>query len=259
MDGSTDQTAEECVRVVNATGASSIVVVCEHASHAIPGEFGGLGLAPAALTSHAAWDPGALAVAEHLSARLDAVLIAGTVSRLVYDLNRPPEAPGAMPAQSEVVVVPGNRNLTDADRADRVSRYYRPFHDRISQVLDRIEGPILITVHSFTPVYHGQRRTVEIGVLHDGDRRLADALLGCAGAHTQASVQRNAPYGPQDGVLHTLHLHALQQDRLNVMLEIRNDLIATPLAEAQMADMIAGWIADACARLGAGGGASCVA
>lgn len=259
MSRTTDHTEAESVRAVNATGTSSIVLICEHASHDIPGEYAGLGLAPDALTSHAAWDPGALAVAEHLSERLDAVLIAGRVSRLVYDLNRPPEAPGAMPAQSEVVVVPGNRGLSDADRADRVARYYTPFHDCISQVIARIAAPVLVTIHSFTPVYNGQRRSVEIGVLHDGDSRLADALLDCAASHTQADVQRNAPYGPQDGVMHTLQLHALEQGYLNVMLEIRNDLIATSPAQQRMAEMIAGWVADACARLGAGGSVSCVA
>ncbi|QFT57661.1 N-formylglutamate amidohydrolase [Sulfitobacter sp. THAF37] len=259
MGQTTDHATAESVAQVNPRGTSSVVLVCEHASHVIPDVFAGLGLAPDAVQSHAAWDPGALAVAERLSARLDAVLVAGTVSRLVYDLNRPPEARGAMPDQSEVFAVPGNRGLSQADRADRTGRYYAPFHDRIEKVMQGIAAPILVTVHSFTPVYHGQRRTVEIGVLHDADSRLADALLDCAAAHTQADVQRNAPYGPQDEVTHTLQLHGLAQGRLNVMLEIRNDLIATAADQARMGDMIAGWLAEACARLGAGGRVSCVA
>ncbi|GLT09212.1 N-formylglutamate amidohydrolase [Sulfitobacter porphyrae] len=259
MVQTTDHAAEESVAEVNPSGTSCIVLVCEHASHLIPDEFDGLGMAEGDRTSHAAWDPGALAVAEHLSTRLDAVLIAGTVSRLVYDLNRPPEAPGAMPAQSELIVVPGNRDLSDAARAERVARYYRPFHDCISRKMARIAEPILITIHSFTPVFHGQRRSVEIGVLHDEDSRLADALLECAGAHTGARVARNAPYGPQDGVTHTLQVHGQRQGHLNVMLEVRNDLIATAEAQRRTAEMIAGWLADACTRLGRGGRVSCVA
>lgn len=259
MGQTTDHRAVESVREVNASGASSIVLVCEHASHMIPEAYAGLGLAADDRTSHAAWDPGALAVAEDLSARLDAVLVAGTVSRLVYDLNRPPESPGAMPVQSELIVVPGNRELTDAERADRVARYYTPFHDCIARTMGRIAEPILITIHSFTPVFHGRQRSVEIGILHDDDSRLADAMLDCAAAHTEARVVRNAPYGPQDGVTHSLQLHGLRPGHLNVMLEVRNDLIATAEAQSRMADMIARWLADACARLGRGGSVSCVA
>ncbi|APE42510.1 N-formylglutamate amidohydrolase [Sulfitobacter alexandrii] len=259
MGRTTDHAEAVGVAEVNPSGTSSIVLICEHASHHIPDDFKGLGLAPDALQSHAAWDPGAMAVAERLSARLDAKLLAGTVSRLVYDLNRPPDAPGAMPEQSEVFAVPGNRDLTQAARAERAARYYQPFHDRIEEVMAVIDAPILVTVHSFTPVFLGQRRAVEIGVLHDADSRLADAMLACAEAHTQSDVQRNAPYGPQDGVMHTLHLHGIAQDRLNVMLEIRNDLIGTADDQDRMAQMIAGWLADACARLGAGERVSCVA
>ena len=259
MGQTNDQTAAKHVQVVNASGASSIVLVCEHASPVIPDIYADLGLSPADRTSHAAWDPGAYAVATRLSERLDAALVAGTVSRLVYGLNRSPDSPGAMPAQSEVIVVPGNANLTATEQNDRVTRYYVPFHDRVAQIMGQIDMPILITVHSFTPVYHGQRRTVDIGVLHDSDSRLADAMLACAASHTQADVQRNAPYGPLDGVMHTLDLHGLRQGRMNVMLEVRNDLIATPQSQAAMGDMIATWVADACTRLSVGGSVSCVA
>ena len=135
MGQTNDQTAAKHVQVVNASGASSIVLVCEHASPVIPDIYADLGLSPADRTSHAAWDPGAYAVATRLSERLDAALVAGTVSRLVYDLNRSPDSPGAMPAQSEVIVVPGNANLTATEQNDRVTRYYVPFHDRVAQIM----------------------------------------------------------------------------------------------------------------------------
>jgi len=184
--------------------------VCEHASHHIPAGFAGLGLSQIDRKSHAVWDPGALAVAEALSLHLDAPLVAGQVSRLIYDCNRPPEALDAMPARSELIEVPGNRDI-----------------------------------HSFTPIYHGKPRAVEIGVLHDADTRLADALLACGPAHSAHQIERNMPYGPQNGVTHTLKEHALPQTRPNVMLEIRNDLIATQNAQAKMAKMIAGWLTAA--------------
>jgi predicted N-formylglutamate amidohydrolase len=239
------------VEVLNAGGAAQVVVVCEHASHFIPPEFDDLGLSPEALTSHAAWDPGALPVAETMALALGAPLVASRVSRLVYDCNRPPDAPDAMPVRSEVIEIPGNAGLDDAGRAARISSYYRPFQAQLAATLGAKSDPAVVTVHSFTPVYHGAKRQVEIGRLHDHDSRLADAMLACADRHSRYRVERNAPYGPQDGVTHTLREHALPQKRLNVMIEIRNDLIATPQAQKALARQLAPWVAQAIQEAGA--------
>ncbi len=249
MSDTISTTQKDHVLVVNPTGASRIVLVCEHASHFIPPAFNNLGLSEKDRISHAAWDPGAMALSERLSKHLDAPLVANNVSRLVYDCNRPPSAPDAMPARSEVIEVPGNLGLSNADRAARVASYYRPFETTLRKVLDQKAAPIIVTIHSFTPVYHGVHRAVEIGVLHDSDTRLADAMLKTAKLHTQANVERNAPYGPENGVTHTLQEHALKEARLNVMLEVRNDLIQTEAQQDDMGKMMAGWIADACAEL----------
>jgi len=104
---------------------------------------------------------------------------------------------------------------------------------------------VLITVHSFTPVFKGVKRDVELGVLHDSDARLADAMLGLAGSHTAYATGRNEPYGPEDGVTHTLRRHAVPQGLLNVMLEIRNDLLSDAESCAAMADGLAVWLMDA--------------
>jgi len=236
---------ERVVEVHNAAAASQIVIVCEHASPSIPMAFHNLGLAPEVLGSHIAWDPGARPVARTMAARLDAVLIAAKVSRLVYDCNRPPEARDAMPDRSEVFDVPGNANLSASEKAARVAQYYTPFRDAVAQVMARKAAPILITMHSFTPIYHNAPRAVEIGVLHDKDARLADALLARSERYLDHDVQRNEPYGPQDGVTHTLKEHAIGQGHLNVMLEVRNDLIADEATQGKMADNLARWIKDA--------------
>ena len=236
------------VHVLNAQARSPLILICEHASNFIPPEFDGLGLSEAARTSHAAWDPGALAVADGLSRRLNAPLIAGGVSRLVYDCNRPPDAPDAVRAKSEVFDVPGNQNLDAAAFSRRVRDFYLPFRDAIAQAMSQVPEPVLVTIHSFTPVYLGQPRDLDIGVLHDADSRLADAMLALAPARTGLRVRRNQPYGPQDGVTHTLKEHAIPGGRLNVMLEIRNDLIATAEQQDRMAGLLSGWIADALAR-----------
>ncbi|MEQ5828166.1 N-formylglutamate amidohydrolase [Sulfitobacter sp. NFXS29] len=239
---------QEAVEVINAGANASVVLVCEHASRDIPAHFDGLGIDAAARESHVAWDPGALSVAREMSDELDAVLVAGRVSRLVYDCNRPPEAPGAMPAQSEIFAIPGNATLDEAARAERVARYYEPFRATLAATIKRVDAPVIVTVHSFTPIYHGKPRAVEIGILHDSDTRLADAMLAVAADHTDLNVERNEPYGPQDGVTHTLKEHCLVHGHPHVMLEIRNDLITTEAGQQQMAAMISNWLRAALAR-----------
>ncbi|SNS67959.1 N-formylglutamate amidohydrolase [Antarctobacter heliothermus] len=245
MNHRDDALMNDMVDVRNAQAASPVVIVCEHASAHIPQAFGDLGLAADALHSHVVWDPGAMAVATEMAALLDAALVASKTSRLVYDCNRPPEAPDAMPARSEIVDVPGNQGLSAAQRSDRVATYYTPFREALAAVIAARTAPILVTIHSFTPVYHGKTRDVEIGILHDSDARLADAMLGLAAHHTSRAVRRNEPYGPGDGVTHTLKEHALPHGYLNVMLEIRNDLIADEAAQTDMAATLAEWVSQA--------------
>lgn len=232
--------SERAVDVYNAGGTHPVVLVCEHASATMPAGYGQLGLADDIATSHIAWDPGALDTARYLADKLDAVLVTGTVSRLIYDLNRPPESPGAMTALSEKYEVPGNRDLAASERQHRVEQYYRPFVDEVARVLDAHHcPPVLVTIHSFTPVYNGHSRAVEIGVLHDTDSRLADAMLENPSTF---NTQRNEPYGPEDGVTHTLRLHGLAGGLLNVMIEIRNDLIADTDACESMAEHLTCWL-----------------
>jgi predicted N-formylglutamate amidohydrolase len=164
-----------------------------------------------------------------------------------------------MPERSEVIDVPGNAGLSEAARADRATRFYWPFHAALSATVQRVAAPVLVTVHSFTPIYHGKQRSVEIGILHDSDARLADAMLDTALDNVSYNVQRNAPYGASDGVTHTLLEHAIGDGHLNVMLEIRNDLIETSAQQQEMAAAISRWIADACARLKVTGAVQCQA
>jgi len=228
-------TASHAVDLHGADRPGPALILCEHASNHIPARYDGLGLSPQDRESHAAWDPGALAVARHLSDALNSPLIASAISRLVYDCNRPPEAASAMPAKSELIEVPGNHGLTDAQRQERVDTVYTPFCNAVTAQITAHTRQILITLHSFTPVYFGTPRTCEIGILHDDDTRLADIILANAHLTPHIRVERNVPYGPQDGVTHSLKLHGLSHNLPNVMIEIRNDLITTPDQQQAMA------------------------
>lgn len=247
-------TSSHAVEVRNRDGAGPALVLCEHASAHIPARYHGLGLADQDRDSHAVWDPGARAVACHLADALHSPLVASTVSRLVYDCNRPPDAPDAMPARSERIDVPGNKNLTDAARHERIESIYNHFCTFVSGVITARQtvgdAPALITVHSFTPVYFGQPRSCQIGILHDDDTRLADAMLSSADLLPHRRIERNVPYGPADGVTHSLKLHGIANDLPNVMIEIRNDLIATPEQQYDTAQDLLKLIQPALAALG---------
>ncbi len=245
--------SEQVAEVVNPHGGGGFVLVCEHASNHIPAELDGLGLDLETQQSHIAWDPGAKAIAVLMSERLGSPLVASRISRLVYDCNRAPEHPSAILARSELHDVPGNANLSDGARDARVHDVYAPFSNVLAETIEKVPSDAaLVTVHSFTPVYFGKTRDVEIGILHDTDSRLADLMLDSAQQHTRHVIRRNEPYSPKDGVTHTLKLHGIRNGLANVMLEIRSDLIATADTQRAMADMLSGWLTECLARLDAG-------
>jgi predicted N-formylglutamate amidohydrolase len=239
--------------IENDAGSSPVLLVCEHASNAMPAPWGSLGLTADQARAHIAWDPGALGLARGLSRRLDATLIHAPVSRLIYDCNRGPDMAGAMPARSEIHDIPGNAAISPAERLARTRAVYLPWangvHNLIAARIALGRRPVIITLHSFTPVYHGAPRAVEFGIIHDADPGLALAILAAAKAQTKLVARLNEPYSAADDVTHTLRLHATPYGLANAMLEIRNDLIASPEAEATMADRLAPVLTSALARL----------
>lgn len=243
-------------RIERPDGAGRIVLVCEHASNAFPAPWGDLGLTVAQQRAHIAWDPGALGVAQGLAQRLQSCLVHAPVSRLIYDCNRAPDRPGAMAARSEVHDIPGNIAISPDARAARTAAVYLPFHAALRGVLARRLAlglaPVMVTIHSFTPVYMGQSRAVEFGVIHDADPTLARAVLAAALAQTRLRAELNAPYSAADDVTHTLRMQATPYGLANVMLEIRNDLIATPTAQAEMAAHLAPVLLQALATIDTG-------
>ena len=248
-----DFPANGVVETANLSGSGSFVLICEHASNFIPEEYNNLGLPEEQLTSHIAWDPGALDVARQISGILDSPLIATQVSRLVYDCNRVWGAQSATPEISDGVPIPGNAGLSEEEIRARKDRFYSPFHDTLNDTIAKklASDPdcAIITIHSFTPVHSGVRRDLELGVLHDADSRLADAILAIADEE-DLITRRNAPYGPEDGVTHTLVEHALSRGVPNVMLEIRNDLLADPASRKSMALRLSDWIRRARTKMG---------
>jgi predicted N-formylglutamate amidohydrolase len=222
--------AAEPVAVENHAATGPFLVLCDHASNAIPPEYDSLGLGFAERAGHIAWDPGALAVSRQLASELDATLVHCTVSRLVIDCNRSLDAPDLIASTSETTTIPGNTALSDAERRRRIASVHAPYHAAIERLVDdRLDcgrAIAIIAVHSFTPVYRGVRRPWDIGIVFGPDRRLADPLIeGLRAASFTVGI--NEPYSPADRVYYTLTRQAESRGLAAAMIEIRNDLIAT--------------------------------
>lgn len=248
MGNNTNIKKQQPVTVLNQDGTGGILFICEHASPYIPEVYNNLGLADEHLRSHIVWDPGALDLATKLSNEFDSPLIAGTISRLVYDCNRPPDEQSAIPEKSEVIEIPGNRNLRQDQRFDRTNAVYIPFCQAVNDAIENYKPNAIVTIHSYTPIYFGKTRDVEVGILHDEDTRLADAMLAEA-THIDRVVRRNEPYGPQDGVTHSLQKHAISRGIPNVMIEVRNDLLQSNDKIQQISDQLKQLLKKACEGL----------
>lgn len=237
---------QDVVTVINRQGGAPCLLVCDHASNRMPEGYGTLGLPAAELENHTAWDPGALAVATRMADLLDAPLVASRVSRLVIDCNRDHRAPNLIPETAEGRPVPGNAALSEAERQHRIAAFHAPFHDAIDAVLaERADLAAVVSVHSFTPVLFGVPRPWTLGILHDDDTRIADALIASLTGRPGVDLGRNQPYSPADGVYYTLARHGTSQGRAAAMIEIRNDQIRDPAGIDHWAAMLAGALGGA--------------
>jgi predicted N-formylglutamate amidohydrolase len=217
--------------IANAGGASPLVLICDHASNRVPRALHHLGLAPAPLREHIAWDIGAADVARRLARRFDAPLALTNYSRLVIDCNRALGDPTSIPAESDGIAVPGNRGLSQGERLQRAETLFKPYHDAVARLLaqkaERGPPPAVVSIHSFTPVFQRTRRPWHVGVLWNEDRRLAIPLMETLGGSADVSVGDNEPYSARDGIGYTIAVHAESAGLPHVALEIRQDLIAT--------------------------------
>jgi predicted N-formylglutamate amidohydrolase len=229
------------VEIVNANGNGRAVLLCDHASRRVPARLGTLGLDPAQLSDHIAWDPGAAEVAHRLSGHLDAPLVLSGYSRLVIDCNRPLSSPESIPGSSAGVPIPGNRGLSPEDRRIRVKGLFKPYHDAISRLLEGRSGhpTVLLSIHSFTPVLHGHRRPWQIGVSHWRDPHLAKLLIGALGRAGDLAIGDNEPYPIEEDIDYTIPRHGEGRGLPSAMIEIRQDGIQTEAGVAAWAARLA--------------------
>ena len=237
--------SEDAAPVVehNPSGRSPFLLTSDHFGRAIPEKLGDLGLPSSELTRHIASDIGIAGVARALSAHLDAHLIAQAYSRLVIDCNRPFTSSSSIPLMSEATTVPGNEGLAREAIAARRHEVFEPYHRHITDVIDRRlrEGmpTVLVSLHSFTPVYAGIKRPWHVGTLYQSDTRLPPLLLKGLRAHADLVVGDNEPYAVSNETDYTIPVHGEACGLMNTGIEIRQDLISDQAGEAEWAERLA--------------------
>ncbi len=219
-------------RILGPDRSARWLITCDHATNRVPPEVGDLGIAPADMARHIAYDVGAAGVATALAAALDAPAILSDFSRLVIDPNRGEDDPTLVMRLYDGTIIPANRHVTQTEVTRRLDTLHRPYHAALAALAARRPDTVIVAVHSFTPCLRGRPpRPWHVGILSAADRRLSDPLLAALRQEPDLCVGDNEPY---DGHLpgDAIDRHALAFGRLNTLIEVRNDLLATPDGQA---------------------------
>jgi len=229
------------VTVLRADATRPVLILCDHTSNAVPVGLD-LGIAQADLQRHIAYDIGARRMTERLSERLGATAVFSGFSRLVMDLNRPVGDPTSMPEVSDGTIVPANHDIGPDEIALRTAALHRPYHERIAAEIRRLSGvgrvPVILSVHSFTPVMHGLRRPWQVGLLWDWDPRIVVPTMARLLRRGDLCVGDNQPYTGRGMTGHTIDVHCTAAGLANALIEVRQDLIATDADADRWADVV---------------------
>ena len=230
-----------CTRLEGDT-ACGLLIVCDHASYALPGDYGTLGLAGAQLKRHIGYDIGAGEVTRQTARLLDAPAILASFSRLLIDTNRSEDDPTLIMRLSDGAVVPGNADYDEAERRRRVNNFYAPYHAAIDAAIDMGitagHPPAILSIHTFTDNWRGIPRPWHAGILWDKDPRLAVPLLAALRAEPGLVIGENVPYtGQLEG--DCLYRHGTQRGLAHALIEIRQDLVREPAGQLEWAERLA--------------------
>ncbi|MBL6958601.1 MAG: N-formylglutamate amidohydrolase [Rhodospirillales bacterium] len=228
--------------VINEDGSAPLLLICDHASRAVPKVLGSLGLTADAFDKHIAYDIGAADVTRLLAEKLDACAILSGYSRLLIDINRQTGDPQSIPEASDGITIAGNQNLSEADLVARAETFHEPYHHAITNALAHLwrrgPAPALFSIHSFTPSFGGEDRLWDIGVLWNRDPRMAVPLIEKLRAHPDLHVGDNEPYSGRE-IAYSIDLHAGAGGLPNCAVEIRQDHVETPAETERWADLLA--------------------
>ncbi|WP_269931367.1 N-formylglutamate amidohydrolase [Aminobacter sp. HY435] len=220
-----------------------IVLLCDHARRELPEEYGDLGLPPAEFDRHIAYDIGAEQVTRKLAAIMGLPAVLANFSRLLIDPNRGEDDPTLIRQLYDGSVIPGNYPMSQDERERRLEKFYRPYHDAVGAMISSVHkqsasSPLILSIHSFTPVMQGRSRPWHAGVLWDMDHRAAWPLIELLATDPELVVGDNEPY---DGALRgdTMFKHCIVNGFAHALLEIRQDLIGDDAGTTAWAQRLA--------------------
>lgn len=238
-------------RVDAATRDRGFLLTADHAGRLIPAALQKLGLDEQDLSRHIAWDIGIAEVTRRLAAGLGAAAIYQVYSRLVIDCNRQPSVASAFPLISEATEIPGNIGLTDADKASRQAEVFEPYHQQIARMIAGYGAgrPVYVAMHSFTPVYLGAARPMEVAVLYHRYPRFSKILAELLRGEAGLVVAENEPYRVSDETDYGVPVHAEAAGLDYAEIEIRQDLIADDAGQEKWAEILTRLLPVAANRL----------
>lgn len=235
---------------INREIIADIILVCDHAVNDVPPGIS-LGLTAEQMQDHIALDIGAAEVTRRIAALMKIPAILAKTSRLVIDCNRHEQDASLVPKISDNTLIPGNQNLEHKDITARIAAFYDPFHSAIDRQIKRHlaagKRPLVMAVHSFTPIYQGSRRSVDVGFLWNKDPRLAQAMIGLFERETDLIVGDNIPYSGKD-LYHTMEIHGAKRGLAQTTLEIRNDHLRKAADIEAWSRLLADMLDECCDR-----------
>jgi predicted N-formylglutamate amidohydrolase len=233
----------ETVELVEGDLKGGLLLIADHAMRLLPDRYGTLGLHPSEFERHIAYDIGVEPLIRALTKQLCCPAVITRFSRLLIDPNRGEDDPTLVRQLYDGSVIPGNYPLKLEELEYRINHFYRPFRRAVRDVVAEmweaaVVPPLVISVHSFTPSMGGKTRPWHAGILWDADPRAAKPLINMLRSEPELIVGDNEPY---DGALYgdTLHEICTSQGVCNLLIEVRQDLISTPVGVAEWASRLA--------------------
>lgn len=218
--------------------AAPLFLTCEHASERLPTGYALTGSDLRLSGTHWAYDLGARDLVIELAAALCASAVLARFSRLLIDPNREEHHPDLFRQHAEGLPIGLNQQLSVSERQHRITHYHRPYHEAVDAALSESAAPTLLSIHTFTPIYEGQVRQVELGVLFDRDDAAAEALMAAL-RQTYPHVAANEPWSGKLGLIYSAERHAHRHGRVALELEVRQDLATDPAYRQKLVQVLA--------------------
>ncbi|MGC6509224.1 MAG: N-formylglutamate amidohydrolase [Myxococcota bacterium] len=226
---------DETVEIYGNSKNPRLIMTCEHASKRIPFEHSLSLQEQQIVNDHWGWDIGISELTKQLCHNLDALSIHARFSRLVCDANRDPSHPTLVLEKADGVDLSFNPSSPELAQS-RLDHFHVPYHDKLDQLLRQnlSHKPILLSMHSFTPVWNHQLRQMDIGVLFDKEAPLNQNLYQalCSSFFTA----QNQPYSGKHGMMYSATRHGQNHQLPYLELEVNQHLLSTAERIRQVAN-----------------------